>query len=300
MAARTDFLRVLIAAAWADGEITYQEMNCLKRFFLRFELSDDEMTELEPYLADPIGEAEARQTVEDFLRQARGRERDRLHAALRELLEVDGRVGEREEEFLRLFSRLEDDSNAATSFLGGLKRLWGGGDDDAPRPMRRADLLDDFVNNRVLYQVKRRLLESAGGIDLDADTERELRWVCASAALLGHVAAADHAVDASERARMAEILDRFGGLQRSDVDLVVDIVDSAVLRDVGYFTFTRELCAVTTIDERERFLDLLFEVASADGHIDYRELEEIRKVSKALELSHGSFIAAKARATGES
>lgn len=295
---KVELLRVLIAAAWTDGAISYEEMNQLKRYFLRFDLSDAEMTELEPYLADPIPEDEARHVIEDFLARARRRDRAELHGALSELLASHGELGPGETAFLRL---LEDAEEARSSkLLGGLKQLWSRATHEGGRPTRRADLVHDFVQNRVLYEVKRRLLERTGTVDLDADTERDLRWVCALAALLGHVAAADDRLEERERARIAELLDRFGALQRSDVEMVVDIIDSAVLRDVGYFAFARELNEITSTSDRERLVDLLFDVAGADGHIDYHEVEEIRKISKALQLSHASFSASKERSTGVS
>lgn len=293
---RIDFLRVLIAAAWADGEITYQEMNSLKQYFRRLDLSDAELAELEPYLADPIAEEEARVIVADCLVRASGKERAAVLASIRDLLLADSKLDDGEEQFLALFADVEQ--TTAGVFVNRLKRLWGGAaaePEPTPAP-RRSDLIDEFVRNRVLYQLKRRLQAATGAALLDADTEGELRYVCALGALLGHVAAAHAGVDPTEKQRITDILDRSSGLPRSDVEVIVDIVESEVLSDVGYYPFTRELNEMLDGRARAGLLDLLFEVAGADGEIRHEEAEEIRKISKALDLGHELYVAAKERA----
>ncbi len=288
-----DFLRVLIAAAWADGEITYHELNNLKAYFRELDLGEEQITALEPYLADPIGPDEARTIVDDFLSRARRSERETLVAAVRDLVLADGALDGGEKSFLEMLDTARAETTTAGVFVAQLKRLWGGSGGHAAETARRSDLIDEFIRNRVLYQVKRRLLLHGGVTALDADTERELRYVCALAGLLGHVAGADQSFDADERATIAEILDAVSSLQHRDVDIIVDIVESEVLSDIGYFSFARELDQLAGPEERTRVLTLLFDVAAADGEIIHEELEEIRKISKALHIDHQSFIAAK-------
>jgi len=288
-----DFLRVLIAAAWADGEITYHELNNLKAYFRELDLDEEQMTALEPYLADSIGPDEARTIVDDFLARARRSERETLVAAVRDLVLSDGALEGGEKAFLDMVDSARGETTTAGVFVNQLKRLWGKSGAHTSEAVRRSDLIDEFIRNRVLYQVKRRLLLHGGTAELDADTERELRYVCALAGLLGHVAGADQSFDADERATIAEILDAMSTLQHRDVDIIVDIVESEVLSDIGYFSFAHELDELATPEERMRVLALLFDVAAADGEITHEELEEIRKISKALHIDHQSFIAAK-------
>lgn len=288
-----DFLRVLIAAAWADGDLTYEELNNLKRYFRELALSDDKLAELRPYLQDPIEAAETETIITDFLTQARGAERETLMAAVRDMVLVDGELHDGERKFLELLESTGEQVTTAGVFVARLKQLWGSAPAPSSDTVRRSDLLDEFIRNRVLYQVKRRLLVATGLPELDADTERELRYVCALGALLGHVAGADQVFDDDERAAIAEILDAQSSLRKRDVDIIVDIVKSEVLSDVGYFDFTRELNELAGREERLAILGMLFEVAAADGEITYGEKEEIRKISKALNLEHAAFIRAK-------
>ncbi len=287
------FLRVLIAAAWADGEMTYEELNSLKAYFRELDLDSDALAELEPYLADPIGEEEARTIIDDFLTLARSAERETLLAAVRDLLLSDNTLADGEKQFLKLLDHAKEETSTARVFVGQLKRFWGSRAATGDDKFRRSDLLDEFVRNRVLYQVKRRLMLATGGAPLDEETERDLRYVCTVGALLGQVAAADQNFDADERATIAELLDSISSLQHSDVDVIVDIVESEVLSDVGYQPFVREYNEMASGEDKRRLLTLLFQVAAADGAISHEEHEEIRKISKALNVEHSEFIAAK-------
>ena len=48
------FLKVLTTVAWADGEVSQSELNILKSFYRKFDLSKHELDELKPYLYAPI------------------------------------------------------------------------------------------------------------------------------------------------------------------------------------------------------------------------------------------------------
>ncbi|UCD33882.1 MAG: TerB family tellurite resistance protein, partial [Desulfobacterales bacterium] len=46
-------------------------------------------------------------------------------------------------------------------------------------------------------------------------------------------------------------------------------------------------------DERKSFLQCLFNIANASDMTSFKEVEEIRRISEALKLSHKDFIEAK-------
>ncbi|MFQ5626516.1 MAG: TerB family tellurite resistance protein [Methyloligellaceae bacterium] len=62
---------------------------------------------------------------------------------------------------------------------------------------------------------------------------------------------------------------------------------------MDYYRLTREFFSNTTREERVRFLDVLFNVADADGQVSVEEIEEIRTITRSLKLEHHEFIAAK-------
>ena len=55
----------------------------------------------------------------------------------------------------------------------------------------------------------------------------------------------------------------------------------------------REFFEGTTNEEREKFLEALFDVAEAHDGKSHGEIEEVRRIAKMLHLSHGDFIRAK-------
>jgi len=66
--ARKDFIlnlgKLLIATAWADGQLTNHEINALKELlFLLPDISGQEWMELELYMASPVGEEERQQLL---------------------------------------------------------------------------------------------------------------------------------------------------------------------------------------------------------------------------------------------
>jgi len=59
---------------------------------------------------------------------------------------------------------------------------------------------------------------------------------------------------------------------------------------------TREFATSTTLEERQRFLVALFQIAGADGAVSFDETEEIRLVALGINVSHEDFINAKLQA----
>ena len=91
--------KVLVAAAWADGELTHEEENSMKDLLWRLpELPARQWASIQMYLEAPVGEAERVRLVED-LRAAIASPEDRSLAlsTLDEIMHVDGEVTEEEE-----------------------------------------------------------------------------------------------------------------------------------------------------------------------------------------------------------
>ena len=55
----------------------------------------------------------------------------------------------------------------------------------------------------------------------------------------------------------------------------------------------------TTESERLDFIDVLFDVAAADGALSFEETEEIRTIAYVLKLTHRQFIDAKLKVPAE-
>ncbi|MFN2136162.1 MAG: TerB family tellurite resistance protein, partial [Candidatus Promineifilaceae bacterium] len=121
--------KVLIAAAWADGEITLDEQNSLRDII--FHLSDSAVTLsaqewalLEMYIESPIGADERTTLVAELQDAIRNKaERDFVLNALQQMAFADGVSGGEEQQVIQEITDAIE--QADTGLLDGLNRLLG-------------------------------------------------------------------------------------------------------------------------------------------------------------------------------
>jgi uncharacterized tellurite resistance protein B-like protein len=110
---------------------------------------------------------------------------------------------------------------------------------------------------------------------------------------LARVAYVDEDISTAEKDAIKGVLSRSWGLSQAEARVVTDICCHRILKGLDYFRLTRGFFECTTIDQRRSFLVCLFKVANASDKVSNDEIEEIRRISEALKLSHNDFIAAK-------
>jgi uncharacterized tellurite resistance protein B-like protein len=300
--------KVIIAAAWADGQITNEEINSLKDliFHLRqsgFEdvnqLNAQEWARLDMYIETPVEEAERARLIVDLQDALQSeRRKDMALRALRELVAADGEVTESEKEVV---AEIEKAINAVSlGFVANLERLIGGAVSkrsqavaDAPN---REVYFDDFITNKVFYRVSQRLQIDRSDLKIPEDELRKLSLV---GGLMAKVAYVDREVTEDEFKGMAQAIETHWGVSSQLAAFVAEVAVSAAEETFDSFRMTRELMECTSEDERRKFLDVMFAVASSDGQISYDETEEIRKIARGINLTHKDFIDSKLRILGE-
>lgn len=300
--------KVIIAAAWADGQITNEEINSLKDliFHLRQSGFDDvnqlnaqEWARLDMYIETPVEEAERARLIVDLQDALQSeRHKDMALRALRELVAADGEVTESEKEVV---AEIEKAINAVSlGFVANLERLIGGAVSkrsqavaDAPN---REVYFDDFITNKVFYRVSLRLQIDRSDLKIPEDELRKLSLV---GGLMAKVAYVDREVTEDEFKGMAQAIETYWGVSSQLAAFVAEVAVSAVEETFDSFRMTRELMECTSEDERRKFLDVMFAVASSDGQISYDETEEIRKIARGINLTHKDFIDSKLRILGE-
>jgi hypothetical protein len=84
--------KVIVAAAWADGEVAHDEVNSLKDLLFHLpELNARQWAELEIYLESPVDAAERTRLVEELRGEIRSvADKQLAISALHDLVEVDG------------------------------------------------------------------------------------------------------------------------------------------------------------------------------------------------------------------
>lgn len=286
--------KVMIAAAWADGSVSPEEINSLKD--LLFQLPDmtaSDWSELDIYIETPVGEAERIRLEEELLAQLTTPEDKALAiAALNEVVSADGRVSDSERAVLEEIKPMIESADVA--ILGPLSRLIRGSinrrSQEAANAPNREVYLEDFTHNKIFYLVSRRLELKSEDISV---SEPMLRKLSLAGGLMAYVAYVDQEVTEAEFDAMADILEAKWGASTVEAALVAEVAVSETSKGLDIYRLSREFFETTTAEQRVRFLDVLFAVADGDGRVSYEETEEIRLIAKMLKLTHRQFIDAK-------
>ncbi len=291
--------KVIIAAAWADGEMTLEEINGLKDLLFRLpraggtQITGREWAMLEMYIESPVGTAERARLVE-LLQAALRTPKDRALAlsALEDLIQADGVVTDEERAVVEEIKTAIEAVDLGV--IGQLGRLIQGPVQRRSQAVanapNREEYFEDFIKNKVYYAVRQRL--NLGELDLDI-AEADLRKLSLAGGLMARVAHVDREVTEDEFDMMVNALQAGWDITREAAAFVAEVAVSEISADLDYFRLTREFSTSTTEDERVRFLDVLFAVADADGQVSHEEIEEIRGIARSLNLTHKKFIGAK-------
>lgn len=289
---QVEFLKVLACVAWADKEVTHAELNFIKQFVRQFDLSGEEWAQVEMVLDEKVDLEETRRVTRRFLsRVARRKERALLVEALRRLLESDEKLTESEREWMRSLQELMDEVRGSAFLLDGLKSLLriGGSGQELSDEGREVEF-HDFIHNRVLYKLRRRL--GAPRLEKEGNPEK-LKKLTLSAALLGLVGYVDEAFVPQEEACMKKILHEIWGASPAMAEAVSQVTMEVSSRGLDLYRVIEEVKATMPVPERKRLVQGMFALAKAEGNMSNEEIEEIRKVAYGLDLSHKEFIEAK-------
>lgn len=295
--------KVLIATAWADGELNNDEVNIMKDLLYQLPsgatqsntfYTAREWSEIEMYLDSPVPPAERARLI-DELQAALQTDQDKelVLNALDELVRADGVISSEDEAVIDEIRASLDD--VSFSLFGKLSNLLGGSRQrreetmaDAPN---REKYLDEFINNKVYYGVRRRL-DLGEGVDIDIDDIR-LRRLSAVGGLLARVAQIDLDVTDDEFNKIVELLQKYWELTQTEAVFVAEVAMSEVSPNMDSIRLAREIHSAVQPEQVPAFFDLLFGVAGADGYVSNEEMDAIYEISRSLGQSHKSFIEAK-------
>lgn len=286
--------KVLISAAWADGEIDNQELNALKDLLFGLEeMTAADWAELEIYMANPIGPQERERLLSELQRNLRStRDKQLALHMLDELIHADGASTPQED---RIAANIEQSIQAAdTSIFGQLGKLLQGPLDRRdpkvhPAP-NREEYLEDFLRNRIYYHLRR--MTDKGELQLELP-EQEVRKLSLAGGMLARIAAVDSRIAAEEKQAIANALMDRWELSAETAESVATLALAEIETGLDFFRLSREFFEATTREERMRFVEALFQIGYSDGDLSHEEHEEIRRVARGLKLSHREFIDAK-------
>lgn len=138
------------------------------------------------------------------------------------------------------------------------------------------------------------LLDPAGSNAADPTAARR-KLELATAALLVEVMRSDGVAETERAAVEAAVGIRFG-LAGDEARSLVAEAEAEVRDAVGYYPFTSLINRHFSADDKERIVELLWQVAYVDATLSAHEQHVIRKVADLLHLSHAAYVGAKLRA----
>jgi uncharacterized tellurite resistance protein B-like protein len=130
----------------------------------------------------------------------------------------------------------------------------------------------------------------------DADDETR-RLAGALTGLLACVAYADRKYDVTEQAHTREALQRVHGLGTAGVDAICEALQLhiAELATTNMQVHTRQLRELSELELRREVLDVLVDLAAADGELSLVETDLLRRTTAAMGLTQDDYLAAQAR-----
>ncbi len=115
----------------------------------------------------------------------------------------------------------------------------------------------------------------------------------ATAVLLFEVIKADHKIEADEKQKMTEILQSQFPLSDEEIEDIVELAQTESDNANDFYQYTSLINDNYTLDERIHIVELLWQLAYADGHLDVIEEHIIRRIADLLHLRHQEFIQCK-------
>jgi uncharacterized tellurite resistance protein B-like protein len=291
--------KVVIAAAWADRELSQEETNSLKDLLFRLpdsyddgsrRLTSKEWAILDMYLESPVEEAEQAHLIEELQVTLRSQQdKELVLSALDQLVHADGIVTDEERQMVDRIQQALDEVDV--SIFGQIGRLLQGPiQRRGEATVSRERYFNDFVRNKVFYGIQRRLNLEETQINIPED---KLRRLAAFGGLMARVAQVDRVVTEEEFEQMVELLQSSMQVDQQEAHFVAEVAVAEATSDVDFLRLTRELAASIRPEEGARLLCLLFAVANADGFVTQAEIEQIYSISFNLNLTHRQFIEAK-------
>jgi len=291
-----DLAKLLVAAAWADGELQNEEINSLKDLLFNLEnVTGQEWAHLEIYMDSPVSSQEREELLWEVLEKIQSEEdKELVVTTLEKLFQADGVVTEEEKAVLEEIKEGVSDVNINIGVLARLSRMIKATVTERGQTYKsaaqRESQVDDYIENTIYYRLKSESEKKGIKIELP---EQKVRQLCLAAGLLARISAVDSDISDQEKRTIKDVLSTQWHLSEQEAEIVTQISCDRTLQGLDYFRLTRGFFECTTIDERRNFIKCLFKIANASNKTSYDETEEIRKISKSLKLTHKDFIEAK-------
>ncbi|MBT5632764.1 MAG: hypothetical protein HOJ13_08530 [Nitrospina sp.] len=286
------FLKVLTTVAWADGEVSQSEFNILKTFYRKFDLDKHELGELKPYLLSPILKKEKDELYKQMIADLSSpKEKKEIMGALEAMAGAHKRMKNDEKELVDQFAEWLGKTSHTKRSFGRIRNLLQSTIFKQARDPNPD--MEKYFKRRVLKNIELKSTHSKVPTNLP---EEKLYFICLVGTLMATIAHVDDHFDPAEKKALKRcLIDQFD-LKGKELTLLFDVVEEQARRGFDLYEVTTELNRVASFNDRVNLMECLFNVAIADGEMVHEEMEEIRRITKALRIPHKTFIEYKVQA----
>lgn len=271
--------KVIIAIAWADGEIQDEEIECLRALLTELpDIPPEYIQALESLLKRPIEPTEREIILDEFTRLiTRQAERN---FALYWLDRILSAKGERHPLETQLYDNVVNrflTLNKDKSLLGTEVES-----EQIASPKN--------AHEKALQDIESAFNQAREFIDKDLLSDILLRRMLMLGVLAARITLADYRIDESEVEQLRDFVRRQTGLDKSHalelarLILVYDLDD-----DTEVLALCRELKALSSPEERNHWLDQLLKISEQDGIIVEQEMNQIISIAAALGVNQAHF-----------
>lgn len=149
-----------------------------------------------------------------------------------------------------------------------------------------------YFHSTVFHQVEI-LSKKAGKITLDED---QLYFLFLLGTLLASVAEVDEQFEESEKKALKKALSERFEFNAQEWRILFEVLETQAKNGFDFGEVVQEFNRLTTYNDRLHFVDCFFAIGAADGDLSYEEVEEIRRITKAMRVPHKYFIERKMKA----
>jgi len=146
--------------------------------------------------------------------------------------------------------------------------------------------------NRLILFFEQHL--SVNNVESEDDLEQRLQL--ASAVLLLEVAQADRHYSKQEKKRIHKAIADNYSLSKENIKSLMELADAKSEEATDYHQFTSLLNKKFSLGQKIHLIELMWQVAFADGELDIHEDHFIRKIAELLYLRHSEMLSARERA----
>ena len=151
----------------------------------------------------------------------------------------------------------------------------------------------------MLNNLKRFFLETLDPSNPDWAGNEDHALQRAAAALFIEMSRADRQVVDAEHASISAALGECFDLEVEEIDTLLALAEADADEAISLFEFTTMLNQHFDHAQKVRFIEHLWRIAYADGHLEKHEAHLVKKVADLIHLRHREYIGAKLRAANQ-